>query len=137
MQEQRPRPGYTIRVSDSFGEVAEAHHYEAAFRRWLVGELRSGVLTIGQAIERFGLNPSNGGALIRGWLKRYGQSHPLPLSPMSEAEEAELKALRERLKALEEQLEQSRLRGVALDTMIDVAEHQFNVEIRKKAGTKQ
>lgn len=56
---------------------------------------------------------------------------------MTEAELAELKTLQERIKALEKELEQSKLRGIALDTMIDVAEDQLGIEIRKKAGTKQ
>lgn len=137
MQEQSIRPGYTIRVSDSFGDVGDAHRFEIAFRRWLVGEIRRGELTIRQAVERFGFNPKNGYSLIDYWIKRYSDTHPLPLPPMTAAELAELNALQERIKALEKELEQSKLRGVALDTMIDVAEDQFKIEIRKKAGTKQ
>lgn len=137
MQDQVIRPGYTIRVSDSFSDVPEAHRFETAFRRWLVGEIRCGNLTVGQAIEQFKFNPLNGRSLIMGWIKRFGDTHPLPLPPMTEAEMAELKALQERIKALEKELDQAKLRGTALDTMIDVAEDQFKIEIRKKAGTKQ
>jgi hypothetical protein len=137
MKKQTTRPGYTIRLSDSFGQVPEAHRFETAFRRWLVGEITGGRLTIGQAIERFNMNPGNGRALIKSWLNRYTESHPVPLPPMTESEEAELRALQERIKNLERELEQARLRGTALDTMIDVAESQFHIEIRKKAGTKQ
>jgi transposase-like protein len=137
MKDQATRPGYTIRVSDSFGDVPEAYRFEAAFRRWLVGEIRRGELTVSQAVERFGFNPKNGRPLIDSWLKRYGDTHPLPLAQMTEAELAELKALQERIKALEKELDQTKLRGTALDTMIDVAEDQFKIEIRKKAGTKQ
>jgi hypothetical protein len=138
MKKQATRPAYTIRVSDSFGQVPEAHRFETAFRRWLVGEIKSGRLTIRQAIEQFNINPSrNGVALINSWLVRYGDAHLLPLPAMTEAEKAEVKALQERIKKLERELEQSKLRGTALDTMIDVAESQFHIEIRKKAGTKQ
>jgi transposase-like protein len=137
MEEQATRPGYTLRVSDSFGNVPDAHRFEVAFRRWLVGEIRRGELTIRQAIERFGFNPKSGYSLIDYWIKRYSETHPLPLPPMTEAELAELKTLQERIKALEKELAHAKLRGVALDTMIDVAEDQFKIEIRKKAGTKQ
>ncbi len=137
MQEQKTKPGYTIRLSDSFGQVGEAQQFETAFRRWLVGEIRCGELTASQAIERFGLSPASGRALIYTWIRRYGDTHPLPLPPMTEAEQAELDALRKRNKELEDQLAHARLRGTALDTMIDVAEDQFKIEIRKKAGTKQ
>ena len=40
-------------------------------------------------------------------------------------------------KRLKEALELEKLRSRAFDTMIDVAEKNFNIPIRKKAGTKQ
>lgn len=137
MQEQTPRPGYTIRVSDSFADQPEAHRFETAFRRWLVGAIRRGELTLSQAIERFGFNPTSAESLLRSWIKRYGDSHPLPLPLMTEAEMAELKALQARIKVFEKELAQAQLCATALDTLIDVAESRFNIEIRKKAGTKQ
>jgi transposase-like protein len=42
-----------------------------------------------------------------------------------------------RIKELEQQLEEERLRSVLLDTMIDIAEEQLHVSIRKKSGAKQ
>ena len=51
--------------------------------------------------------------------------------------EEELKAIKAENKRLQEALELEKLRSRAYDTMIDVAEANFNIPIRKKAGTKQ
>lgn len=51
--------------------------------------------------------------------------------------EDELKKAKEENKRLKEALELEKLRSRAFDTMIDVAEKNFNIPIRKKAGTKQ
>ncbi len=48
--------------------------------------------------------------------------------------ELELEAENRRLK---EALETEKLRSLAFNTMIDIAEEQFNIPIRKKAGAKQ
>ena len=51
--------------------------------------------------------------------------------------EEELKEMKAENKRLQEALELEKLRSRAFDTMIDVAEANFNIPIRKKAGTKQ
>lgn len=45
--------------------------------------------------------------------------------------------LEKKIEVLEKQLEWEKLRALALDTMITVAEREFNIDIRKKPGTKQ
>ena len=45
--------------------------------------------------------------------------------------------LEKKIELLEKQLEWERLRSLALDTMINVAERELNIDIRKKPGTKQ
>ena|SRR5215216_4255979 len=45
--------------------------------------------------------------------------------------------LEKRVELLEKQLEWEKLRSLALDTMISVAERELNIDIRKKPGTKQ
>lgn len=43
---------------------------------------------------------------------------------------------KEQLHSLEQQLEEARLKIAALETLIDVAEQELKVDIRKKSGTK-
>ncbi len=45
--------------------------------------------------------------------------------------------LEKKVEVLEKQLEWEKLRSLALDTMINVAERELNIDIRKKPGTKQ
>ena len=45
--------------------------------------------------------------------------------------------LEKKIEVLERQLEWEKLRTKALDTLINVAERELNIDIRKKPGTKQ
>jgi transposase-like protein len=45
--------------------------------------------------------------------------------------------LQQKIAALEKQLQWEKLRGDALDTMINIAEKQLDIQIRKKPGTQQ
>jgi cell division septum initiation protein DivIVA len=55
---------------------------------------------------------------------------------MTEAEQKELDALKRQNEALQKKLEYANLQVFGLQTMIDIAEEQFKIEIRKKPGTK-
>jgi transposase-like protein len=50
---------------------------------------------------------------------------------------ATVEALRAQLKALQDELDRERLMNLALNTMIDITEEEFHIEIRKKAGAKR
>lgn len=110
---------------------------EIPFRRWLVGELESGRMTEGEARERFHLSGSHGFRLIRRWRKLYSSDIPLTLPSMNEQEKQEQEALHKRVKELEKHLENAKMKNIALETLIDVAEEKLRVSIRKKSGPKQ
>ncbi len=46
-------------------------------------------------------------------------------------------ALRAEVTRLRKELRQEKMRAEALDTMIDIAETTFNIQVRKKSGAKQ
>ena len=46
-------------------------------------------------------------------------------------------AMEERIRELEQQLAKEKMRSTCLDTMIDIAERELKVDIRKKSGAKQ
>lgn len=62
------------------------------------------------------------------------ESQPSPSSPDTNVDVASLQAEISRLKS---QLAQASLRADAFDELINVAEKQFNISIRKKTGAKQ
>ena len=87
--------------------------------------------------------------VLYGWLDKYLNEKvcvSLPPEMYDESDmskkskqqlEEELKAMKAENKRLQEALALEKLRSKAYDTMIDVAEANFNIPIRKKAGTKQ
>jgi translation initiation factor 2B subunit (eIF-2B alpha/beta/delta family) len=106
-------------------------------KRWLVRELETGRMTIGEAKERlmeFYKDPSS---LLHTWRKKYASDIVLTLPIMTEKEKQKVEALREQLKKAEKQLEDAQMKNIALETMIDIAEEQLKISIRKKSGPKQ
>jgi predicted nucleic acid-binding Zn-ribbon protein len=52
-------------------------------------------------------------------------------------EEHEVVRLHNEIKALKDELENARMKNVVLETMVDVAEKELEIPIRKKYGAKQ
>jgi len=128
---------FTLQVSDSFERIDETCVYEVAFRRWLVREISEKALTVAEAIKEFNFNPESGRALIHGWQRKYTPEMVLPLAAMTAQEKQDMTALQKQLKAAEKQLEEARMRNIALNMLIDVAEDKLKIKIRKKPGAKQ
>ena len=106
-------------------------------KRWIVREIQSGRMSLGQAREHFELRSKDPASLIRGWMKKYSSDIDFTLPVMTEKEKAKLDAAHKRLKELEKQLEHAQMKNIALETMIDIAEEQLKIVIRKKSGPKQ
>jgi transposase-like protein len=105
-------------------------------KRWIVRELQSGRMTIGQAREQFELQSKYPVQLLKRWIKQYSSDIVLTLPVMTEKEKQKLDAANKRLKQLEKQLEDAQMKNIALETMIDIAEEQLKIVIRKKSGPK-
>ena len=137
MCEQKVAENYSTQVSDSFVKTDENCSYELAFRRWLVREIEEGRSSVSDAIKTYNFHPKNGFDLIRRWRLKYAPEMVLALEDMTAAEKQKLAALQERNKLLEQQLEDARMKNIALDLLIDVAEEKLKISIRKKPGAKQ
>ncbi len=76
--------------------------------------------------------------IIRCYQKKYQLGLPYDSLPMKKAKSTpvDLK-LEERIKLLETELRMSKLKVEALETMIDIAEDQIKIDIRKKSGTQR
>lgn len=128
---------YTIKVSDSFEKTDENCSYELAFRRWLVREIEEGKLTVSEAIQQFNFNPESGRILITRWREKYAPDMVLSSLQMTEAEKQQLAKLQKQVKAMEKALDDARMKNIALNMLIDVAEEKLHISIRKKPGAKQ
>lgn len=111
--------------------------YEVSFRRWLISQIDAGKMSFQDARDRFNLNPHEYSRILKKWQARYSDELHLSLSAMSSKDRADNKAMEKRIKELEEQLELAQMKNVALSTMIDIAEKDYKLEIRKKSGPKQ
>ena len=110
---------------------------KVAFRRWLVREIASGRMTKREALNRFDFGNNSPYQTLSDWMNWYSPSIPVTLPVMSEKERQKMEALQKQLKLLEKQLEDAQMKNVALEALIDVAEEQLKIKIRKKRGPKQ
>jgi transposase-like protein len=69
--------------------------------------------------------------------KRYSTSSMNSSPKKSLSQEESVEELQKKIAALQKQLEWEKLRSEALDTMINIAEKDLNIPIRKKPGAKQ
>ena len=116
--------------------------YPMSFKLEVVREIEQGELTRSQALIKYGIQAKS---TIRDWLRKYGnfdwdnQSHkPMPKSPQQRIIELEEKIkLLEKQKARAEHLaERTDKKAILFDMMIDLAEKEFNIPIRKNSRPK-
>jgi transposase len=115
-------------------------HLSQQEKRSIVRAIQEGRMTIFEARAAYGVNST---VTITRWLKESKRENAELVASnsalMANKEENQQpdaeskKALAEALKKLEE----AELKVKALNTLIDVAEEQFKISIRKKAGAKQ
>lgn len=116
-------------------KVSKYKSYTAAEKRSVVRAVESG-MSVRQAQIAFNISyPS----VIRGWIKKCKEentelsvSKPITVAKKISEVSAELE-----LKALKKALEGEILKNRALNTMIDIAEEQLKIDIRKKSGARQ
>jgi transposase len=121
------------------GKRGAPYKFEPSFKRKVVQELYSGVLSLSEMGRKYNL----GNSTITRWEQWYkeDQEQLLPSTAMKSSDKepeitvADLSAPH-RNESLEEELRQAKLKIICLETMIDVAEQTLQIEIRKKPGTK-
>lgn len=94
----------------------------------------------GTRISGMGIFPVDRTTIIR-WIAKFAkESNPITPTEMAKSiasKAKELEDLKAQVADLEEQLRVERLRNRLNEKIIDIAEKRWNIEIRKKAGTKQ
>jgi transposase-like protein len=124
MEYKRQKPGKKSAFSDSF-------------KRMVAEEILSGSIFIAAAAKKYGI-PSR--STVSQWIKWYQKNNDIVVSiPTPVPEEGKYNATDDpdRIKELQKALEQAKLNIIGLETLIEVAEEQLKIEIRKKPGTKQ
>lgn len=130
----------TVNLTDNMEgfqqKTVDLRKYEISFRRWLVQEIESGRMSWQESRTRFDL-PFRFDKIYKDWQKRYSEEIILSLPLMTAKDRIDIKKLEARNKELEKQLELAQMRLTAVNTMIDIAEKEYKLEIRKKSGPKQ
>ena len=117
--------------------------YPLSFKVSVVSEVERGNLTYKQAQQKYGIQ---GRSTVLEWLRKYGNfdwENQTP-SNMPKTQEQKLLELEQKVKLLEKQkaflekqVETADKKAVIFDMMIDLAEKEFNIPIRKKCSPEQ
>ena len=121
-----------MKRKDSKGVKRTQRDYNLGFKLALVSEVEKGNYTYKQIQKVYGIQ---GRSTVLVWLRKYGTlewNNP-KLQQMSKSKETPA----QKIKRLERELEDEKLRNLLLNTMIDVSDKQFGTAIRKKLSSQQ
>ena len=112
--------------------------YTEAFKMQVVREVEGGEITQAEAGRRYGIL---GHSTILKWCREYGRLKFTRNRGMKrmvmEERDIELLRLRNEVHELKQELEAARIKNVVLETLVDVAERELQIPIRKKFGAKR
>ena len=121
-------------------KVKPRGRYPEELKRKIAKEYLAGKASAGYLAEEHGLKNKG---VVKEFVKWYRRKDELcvqntdTMSKKTSADNAVDLSSQEQLKELKRQLELSQLKVEALETMIDLAEKEFQIDIRKKSGAKQ
>lgn len=124
-----------IRTKGRKGRRGRKGQVDLALKLRVAKEYVEGDESYQQLAERYGVRREN----ICRWVQKfYGElSTNQTTGEMTEAEQKEFEALKQQNEDLKKRLEYADMKATALEIMIDIAEKQLGVDIKKKPGTKQ
>jgi len=109
--------------------------YSETIKRAVIREVLDGVICKEEARRKYGIY---GKSTVLKWIRKFEASKS---NFMQDAERTPLEKYLQELEAenkrLQEELNLEQLRNRALNVMIDLAEAQLKIQIRKKSGAKQ
>ena len=118
------------------------------FKKKIIAEYLESDLTKREILDKYGIRSNSA---IQSWMRKYGISDPfgkkdyfgvinldrLKKKQVSPSElELEKKALEKRIRELEQKLEEEQIRSEMLTRVIEIAESDYKLNIRKKPNTK-
>lgn len=116
--------------------------YSLTLKLQVVQEIEQGLLTTTGALSKYGIQAAS---TVRTWLKKYGNfdyQYTIHTS-MSKTPEQRILELEQQVKLLEKQknraeylAERADKKAILFDMMIDIAEKEFKISIRKKQEPK-
>ena len=107
--------------------------YSASLKREVIREVKLGLISKAEVRRKYDIK---GSSTIIGWIRKFDEqksNNPQRMDYRKKDKEDLIK----RIKELERQLEDEQIRSFGYSKMIDIAEDQLNVVIRKKPATKR
>lgn len=130
-------------MKDSTYKKRTQKDYSLQFKLQVVQEVERGELSQHAAARKYGIQAQS---TVLTWLRKYGNfdwenktpTH-MPKSPEQKLMELEQKVrlLEKQKKQLEHQVERSDKKAIIFDMMIDMAEKEYNIAIRKNSSPEQ
>ena len=117
--------------------------YSMSFKLSVVNEIESGLLSVTEAKNKYGIQ---GRSTVVNWLRKYGtfdwENQTPSNMPKSQEQrllelEAKVKLLEKQKSMLEHQVERADKKAIIFDMMIDLAEKEYNISIRKNSLPEQ
>jgi transposase len=110
-----------------------------SFKLKVIGEILNGEISKEEARRKYGLGGKSG---ILIWMRKFGVSTEREMKDSfavmkGKSNKKDELLQEEKIKLLEKALQQSELKAEAYSRMIDIAEKELNIKIRKKSSTKQ
>ena len=138
--------------SKSISGLKKGNHFTVSDRHQIIQEMISTQCTKQEIWEKYTGEDEEHGQLLR-WMRKLGYNAELPTRRPNFVENNSVMAkkktviasiggsfenlqLKKRNLELESQLRDAEMKAVAFSTMIDIAEKEFNIPIRKKVNTK-
>jgi len=117
--------------------------YSMSFKLEVVTEIESGVLSTTGAQRKYGIQARS---TVVSWLRKYGkfdwENQKPSTMPKSQEQllmelEAKVKLLEKQKALLEHRVERADKKAIIFDMMIDLAEKEYNISIRKNSSPEQ
>ena len=144
------RPGIAIHKTIVMIKNGQNHYlkrtqkdYSTALKLDVVQEIERGELTTYGAMRKYGIQSRS---TIVGWLRKFGTFDWVNQTPsnMPKSTETKLLELEQKVKLLEKQkallesqIEKADKKAILFDMMIDLAEKEYNIPIRKNSSPEQ
>lgn len=113
----------------------ESKRYSEAFKLKVVSEIESGKFRIGEASRVYDIT---GSTTIYRWLRKYGKASLIQKTVLVQMknESDKIRQLEKEKRELESALAKTQVRLLAMETLIDVAEAHYQIDIKKNCGSK-
>jgi hypothetical protein len=124
-------------------EKRSQRDYSMSFKLEVVKEIESGLISTSGAKRKYGIQARS---TVINWLRKYGtfdwENQTPSNMPQSKEQrlmelEARVKLLEKQKAMLEHQVERADKKAIIFDMMIDIAEKEYNISIRKNSSPEQ